>query len=205
MGLKEFHIGSCGYKYKLCLETIIFVGMVVYLMLINYRSMAPRKGSSFKSYDVSKFVSFATQERYTSQQQLKPIQERGLIQNLDWHVKKKIKDYKWEVLCDHPKPTVVLVVREFYANGMERDSFIVTVRGKSVPFDRSIINRYYGLVNFEDDEYQPLVANDDINWDEIKEFLCKDDVPWSRYTNGGLKSFSGQAMTKVAKIWHYFV
>ena len=161
---------------------------------------ASTKGSFSQSYDASKFISFTTQERYTSQQQLKPIQERGLIQNLDRHVKNKIKDYKWEVLRDHPEPAVVPVVREFYANGMERNGFTVTVRGKSVSFDHSTINRYYGLANFENDEYQPLVTNDGTNWDEIKEFLCKDDVPWSRYTNRGLKSFSGQAMTKVAKI-----
>ena len=63
-----------------------------------------------------------------------------------------------------------------------------------------MINRYYGLANIEDGEYQPLVENDGTKWDEIKEFLCKEDVAWSRYTNGGLKSFLGQAMTKVAKI-----
>ena len=80
-----------------------------------------------------------------------------------------------------------------------------TVKGKSVPFDWSTINRYYGLANFDDDEYQQLVTNDNTNWEEIKEFLCKDDVSCSRYTNGGLKSFPGQAMTKVAKIWHYFI
>ena len=78
--------------------------------------MAPQKASSSQSFDASKFVSFATQERYMSQQQLKPIQERGLIQHLDRHVKKKIKDYKWEVLYDHPEPAVVPMVREFYAN-----------------------------------------------------------------------------------------
>ena len=61
------------------------------------------------------------------------------------------------------------------------------------------------MANFDNDEYQQLVTNDNTNWEEIKEFLCKDDVPWSRYTNRGLKSFPGQAMTKVAKIWHYFI
>ena len=55
------------------------------------------------------------------------------------------------------------MVREFYANGMEQDGFIVTVRGKNVPFDRSTFNRYYGLANFDDDEYQPLVMNDNTN------------------------------------------
>ena len=96
-----------------------------------------------------------------------------MIQNLDRHVKKKIKDYKWEVLCDHPEQAIVPVVREFYANGMEQDDFTVTVRGKSVPFDRSTINRYYGLANFDNDEYQSLVKNDGTNWDVIKEFCVK--------------------------------
>ena len=125
--------------------------------------MAPWKPSSSQSYNASKFVSFATQERYTSQRQLKPIQEKRLIQNLEKDVKKTIKDYKWELLCDHSNPAVVLVVREFYANGLEQDGFSIMVRGKSVPFDRSTINRYYGLADIEDDEYQPLVENNDTN------------------------------------------
>ena len=101
--------------------------VVVYFVWINCRKMAPQKASLSQSFDASKFVSFVTQERYISQRQLKPIQERWLIQNLDKHVKKKIKEYKWEILCDHLEPTVVLVVREFYANGHERDGFIVMV------------------------------------------------------------------------------
>ena len=61
---------------------------------------------------------------------MKPIQERGLIQNLEKDVKKTIKYYKWELLCDHFDLAVVLVVREFYANGLERDGFTIMVRGK---------------------------------------------------------------------------
>ena len=99
-----------GYKYILCIKIIIHMVVVVYFVWINCKSMAPRKASSSQSFDASKFVSFTTQKRYTSQRQLKPIQERGLIQNLDRHVKKTIKDYKWEILCDHLEPAVVLVV-----------------------------------------------------------------------------------------------
>ena len=101
--------------------------VVVYFVWINCRKMAPQKASLSQSFDASKFFSFATQERYINQRQLKPIQERGLIQNLDRHVKKTIKDYKWEILCDHPEPVVVLMVREFYANGLERDGFTMMV------------------------------------------------------------------------------
>ena len=64
---KEFHIGAFGYKYNLSVEIIIYVVVVVCLVLINCRSMAPRKASSSQSFDASKFVSFVTQERYMSQ------------------------------------------------------------------------------------------------------------------------------------------
>ena len=72
----------------------------------------------------------ATQERYTNHRQLKPIQMRGLVQNLEKDVKKTIREYKWELLCNHPDLIVVPLVREFYANGMEHDGLTVMVRGK---------------------------------------------------------------------------
>ena len=112
---------------------------------------------------------------------------------------------RWEILCEHLDPAVVPIVREFYANGKERDEFWVFVRKKWIKFDHTTINHYYGLANIEDDQYQALLESDETNWDDIKNALCKEPVAWKRYTNGGLKSFPGQAMKKIAKIWHYFV
>ena len=108
-------------------------------------------------------------------------------------------------MCEHPDPAVVPIVREFYANGKERDDFRVFVRGKWVKFDRTTINHYYGLADIEDDQYQALLESDETNWDDIKNALCKEPAAWKRYSNGGLKSFPGQAMKKIAKIWHYFM
>ena len=79
------------------------------------------------------------------------------------------------------------------------------VIGKWVKFDHTMINGYYGLADIKDDQYQALLESDETNWDDIKNALCKEPVAWKRYTNGGLKSFPGQAMKKIAKIWHYFV
>ena len=108
-------------------------------------------------------------------------------------------------MCEHPNPAIVPIIREFYANGKERDEFQVFVRGKWVKFDCTTINHYYGLADIEDDQYQVLLESDETNWDDIKNALCKEPVMWKRYTNGGLKSFPGQAMKEIAKIWHYFV
>ena len=118
------------------------------------------------------------QKRYTSHLKLKPIQERGLVQNLEHEVNTVIKDNKWELLCEHLNPTMVLVVQEFYANGIERDGLTVMVRGKLVPFDRTTINRYYGLTDIDDNEHHPLIENDGTNWEAIKEYLCTDNVAW---------------------------
>ena len=107
--------------------------------------MAPKKNKgidSFQSFDALRFVSFTTKEKYTSHIKLKPILERGLVQFLEYNVKKVILDNKWEILCEHPALVVVLVVREFYANGIERDGLTVLVWGKQVPFDWTTINRY---------------------------------------------------------------
>ena len=105
--------------------------------------MVPRKSkaaSTSQSFDSSKFVSLATQERYTSHFKLKPIQERGLVQNLEREVKTLIRENKWEILCEHLDPTMVIIVRGFYANGIKQDGLIVIVQGKPIPFDRTTIN-----------------------------------------------------------------
>ena len=151
------------------------------------------------SFDASKFVSFETQKKFTDQKKIHVIQERGLVQKLQYKVNWIIDANNWEILCEQPDPAIVPLVREFYANGKERDEYRVFVRGKWVKFDRTTINNYYGLSNLPDDQYQALLESPEVKWEEMKDALCKETVPWKRYQNGGLKSFSGQAMKKLAK------
>ena len=86
-------------------------------------------------FDVSKFINFVALERYTNHLKLKVIQEKGLVQTVEFDINNTIKANKWELLCEHPNPNVVPIVREFYANGMEKENFKVFVKGKWVPFD----------------------------------------------------------------------
>ena len=46
---------------------------------------------------------------------------------------------------------------------MEQKNFKVMVKGKSVPFDWTIINQFYGLENVDNNEYHPLIEKDDTN------------------------------------------
>ena len=170
--------------------------------------MAPKTKSgagSSQSFDASKFLSYETQKKFTDQLRIHVIQERGLVQKLQHNVNWTIDANRWEILYEHPEPAVVPIVREFYANGKEKDDFRVFVKSKWVKFDRSTINHYYGFADIEDDQYQALLESEEVKWDEIKNSLCKEPAAWKRYTNGGLKSFLRQAMKKIAKIWHYFV
>ena len=141
--------------------------------------MAPKTKSgagSSQSFNSSKFLSYETQKKFTNQLRIHVIQERGLVQKLQHTVNQTIDANRWEILCEHLEPAVVPIVREFYANGKERDGFRVFVRGKWVAFDRTTINGYYGLADIEDDQYQVLLESDETNWDDIKNALCKEPV-----------------------------
>ena len=144
-------------------KIIVYCALLLEKNFVQDITNGSKEIKSSQSYNASKFVSVDTQERYMSYLQIKLIQNKGLIQHLDHNVKKTIKDYKWEVLCDHLDSTVVLVVREFYANGIEQDGFTIMVKRKRVPFDRSTINKYYGLSDIQDDEYQSSVESDGTN------------------------------------------
>ena len=73
------------------------------------------------------------------------------MQKLQHRVNWTIDANWWEILCEHPDPAVVPIVREFYANGKEKDDLRVFFRGKWVKFDSTMINRYYGLDDLQND------------------------------------------------------
>ena len=100
------------------------------------------------------------------------------MQKLQHKVNWTIDANQWEILCEHPDPVVVPIVREFYVNGKERDDLRVFVRGKWVKFDRTIINHHYGLADIEDDQYQDLLESEEAKWEKIKNALCKKNVAW---------------------------
>ena len=77
------------------------------------------------------------------------------------------------------------------------------VRGKAVAFDRSMINRFYGLEDIEYDEYSAYVS-DHVDLNEIVNTICKPGTQW-KMSNGKATSVKTSTLTKNSKIWHYFV
>ena len=83
-------------------------------MVSKYSVMAPKAKSvagSSQSFDASKFLSFETQKKFINQLKIHVIQERGLVQKLQHRVNWTIDANRWEILCEHPDPVVVPIVR----------------------------------------------------------------------------------------------
>ena len=110
--------------------------------------MAPKRSQTFSSYDADKFVSVAASNRF-EQSLLKkvPIGERGFsIKEGDFpHFDRIIGKRGWAEFCKQPQAAILPLVHEIYANTYEHQGGVTKVRGKSVAFDRSTLNRFYGL------------------------------------------------------------
>ena len=63
----------------------------------------------------------------------------------------------WGEFCKQPPAAILPVVREFYVNAYEHKGSVARVRGKAVAFDRTTLNRFYGLEDIEYDEYLAYV------------------------------------------------
>lgn len=75
------------------------------------------------------------------------VLERGLRlnANLDGAMAEMIAERNWFKFVEQPRPAVVSIVKEFYANTIDRIDSVVQVRGKPMAFDNGTINAYYGL------------------------------------------------------------
>lgn len=64
----------------------------------------------------------------------------------------------WDTLTVVSKPTVTLLVREFYPNIREAFSYSM-VRGKNIKMNFPTINAFYELLNIENCEYVQFLGN----------------------------------------------
>ena len=70
------------------------------------------------------------------------------------------------------------IVREFHANLHDMIGSTVYVQVVSVPFDRSTINRFFGLQDEDSEEYRALYRKP--NYDRILKELTDGKLPWKR-------------------------
>ena len=78
------------------------------------------------------------------------------------------------------------------------------VWGKVVKFDPSTINRFYGLVDVDDNDYMALQGN--VNYHKVIIFLTREgtSAQWKMH-NGEYRTFPSKHLSHITRVWHYFV
>lgn len=123
--------------------------------------MAPKRqrtyGSSSRAldaFDTTRFISEAASNHYHYFLAGKTlIPERGLCPHqTQTNLATMIEGWSWGKFIEQPKPAVVSIVKEFYANAKQTEGRVVQVRGKVVSYDETNINAYYRLPGMVDDD-----------------------------------------------------
>ena len=70
------------------------------------------------------------------------IAERG-FKNVIYHFAEMLEKREWQLLGEHREPGCASLVKEFFANMVEKDGKRVYVRGQWVEFSREEINRLF--------------------------------------------------------------
>ena len=78
------------------------------------------------------------------------LKNRGFIAEIEFKnimssFAEMMEKREWMSLAEHKKPGCASLVREFFANMVEREGNIVYVRGQWIDFSREEINRLFNL------------------------------------------------------------
>lgn len=78
------------------------------------------------------------------------------------------------------------------------------MRGKVIAYDKSTINAYYHLLDFEGDDEFTEYMRDDIDLEEVIKTLCWLGAEWKSKEREAI-SFSVKELSRYGKVWHYFI
>ena len=117
--------------------------------------------------------------------------------------RKDISNKGWRELCKLPKPVVISIVREYYANFVDQALKRVWVRGKWVLFDSETINSFYNLASVDNEAYAKL--RDEPNYKEIIKCLTNDQEKWKVNSEGQVVNFKANDLLYIPKVWHHFI
>ncbi|XP_062080193.1 uncharacterized protein LOC133784945 [Humulus lupulus] len=168
----------------------------------RFRKNAKGVFSSEVEFDATKFISKEAFKRYQDAvvKQKTMIEERGFDMEIRHgypSIAEQIEKRHWTKFCSQPDAAIIPIVREFYANGISQFTAMATVRGVNVNFSSASINQFYGLPSIDNDEYSQIVDNLDLN--EIIQFLCKPNTQWKLTETGHPIKFKREAMGVIEK------
>ena len=154
-----------------------------------------------QEFDDNKFVSFEASERYITLMQIrKPIPKRGFTatERKNPILYRMISSKKWDKFTSQPPMFVTNIVREFYANADEHRRGKVIVRGKTVSFESSSINKFYGLPDIPNSDYISYLSN--VNYEDVCNTLYVLGSSW-KVSGGTPKTLAGTSLTVEARAW----
>ena len=81
------------------------------------------------------------------------------ITGVNWPgIQANIWERKWNDFCAQPLAAIVPVVREFYANALDHEHQKVFVKGIRENFSGQAINKFFKVLNIDNDEYIAFIG-----------------------------------------------
>ena len=150
------------------------------------------------AYNHNKFFNESTVEKFGLISANRSfIKEKG-YQHLDDFFRKTIARKGWGALCQPPRPTATMVVREFYANLAAHVLKKVRFCGVLVDFSAKSINRYYNLESVNPETYDRLYENP--NYPKVLRMLTNEQGEWKLNNEGHAVHFKDKHLAYIPKV-----
>ena len=130
------------------------------------------------------------------------IKEKGFHHPEDFF-RQTIANKGWRALCQLPRPTTTMVVREFYTNLASHMHKKVRVGGVWVDFYVKSINEYYSLEPVDFEAFDRLRVAP--NYPEILRVLTNGMGEWKLINEGHAVYFKAKNLAYIPKVWHHFI
>ncbi|KAJ4708842.1 DEAD-box ATP-dependent RNA helicase 56-like isoform X2 [Melia azedarach] len=170
---------------------------------------AKQKGRKLKDYP--RFISNEAEEHFEEHlKNKKLLLEKGFHMQdspslgLPSYVSEVIVQRGWHKFVQNPDPPLVAVVKEFYANWLNPEEEVVTMRGTEVDCSIGAINYIYGLVDIADEysEFTETVTEEHIN--EALQLTTKEGTQWIISTTEK-RTVMQTTLTPAARVWYHFI
>ena len=110
----------------------------------------------------------------------------------------------WHSLGEHKEPDYASLVKEFFANMVEREGKKVYVRGQWVEFSREEINRLFNLkVNKDGSKFKKQLNEPEHQ--KIIDLLTAGKGEWKGTRKTPFKFITIGDLTEEANVWLYFI
>ena len=131
------------------------------------------------------------------------IAERG-FKNIISHFAEVLERREWQLLAEHKESGCVSLVKEFYANMVEKEGKRVYVRGQWVEFSREKINRLFNLsVQKDGSKFKKQLKEPEHQ--KIVDLLTVGKGEWGGTKINHFRSIARGDLTEEAKVWFYFI